>query len=267
MITLRDHPALIQPSDDDILWRYLSLDKFESSLMKSALFFCRADRFSDPFEGSLPLREAEYRIKDLENISRFYNSTTFNRVDAQKSIDAISETHKKFKRAVVVNCWHINNNESVGMWQLYLKSNVGIAIKSNAQRLIKSFEESPEEVNISKVRYINYENDIWFNEKVYPCSSYNFLTPIVHKRIEFSHENELRLLYHIREAEDDEKYWLNQEYEKGMFIKVNMDVLIDEIVLPPTSDSYIENRVIELMKWNGLLKEIKKSKLSSEPIY
>ena len=34
-----------------------------------------------------------------------------------------------------VNCWHINEHESAAMWDLYLKSNEGIAIQSTYQKL------------------------------------------------------------------------------------------------------------------------------------
>jgi len=266
MIIERDHPAFIQPDERDTIWRYISLEKFESSIKRNALFFCRADRFSDPFEGSIPKKEAEFRINDQERISGYYGNS-FNRIEAEKNVRALSETHKKFKKASIVNCWHINDNESDGMWQLYLKSNEGVAIKSSVDRIIKAFEKTNENIYLSRVRYIDYENAIWYHEKEYPCWSYNFLTPIVHKRIEFSHETELRLLYNLLDAENDEQYWLKQEFEKGLFISVDLDILVDEIVLPPTSDSYIESKVKEIMNKYGLNKVIKKSKLSSEPIY
>lgn len=266
MIIERDHPAFIQPDEKDVIWRYLSLEKFESSIKRNALFFCRSDKFPDPFEGSIPKKEAEYRIYDQERISYFYGNS-FNKIAAEKNVKALSETHKKFKKASVVNCWHINDNESDGMWQLYLEHNKGVAIKSSVNRIINAFEKTNENIYLSKVRYINYENDIWYHEKEYPCSSYNFLTPIVHKRIEFSHENELRLLCNFLEAENDEQYWIKQEFEEGLFISVDLEILVDEIVLAPKSDSDIENKVKEIMNKYGLNKVIQKSRLSSEPIY
>jgi len=37
------HPALIKPDLDNIIYRYLDLEKFESLLRDNALFFCRSD--------------------------------------------------------------------------------------------------------------------------------------------------------------------------------------------------------------------------------
>lgn len=266
MIFENDHPALIQPNEDDSIWRYMSLDKFESSIKKKAIFFCRVDRFSDPFEGSIPIKEAAYRIISQEEISNFYGNS-FDKNGAEENIKALAETHKKFKKATIVNCWHINENESDGMWRLYLKSNEGVAIKSTVAKIIKSFEKTKENIYISKVRYIDYDKDVWFHKIDYPCRSYNFLTPIVHKRIEFSHEAEMRLIFSILEAESDEKFWIKQEFEKGIFISVDMELLIEEIVLPPTSDSYVENKVKDILAKYGLNKVVRRSKLSSEPIY
>jgi len=243
------HPALIRPNENDTIWRYISLDKFESSIIRNAFFFCRVDRFSDPFEGSIPIKEAHR-----------------NRIQ-EENIKALAETHKKFKKTTVVNCWHINENESDGMWRLYLKSNEGVAIKSTVAKIIKSFEKTKEDIYISKVRYIDYDKDIWFHEIDYPYRPYNFLTPIVHKRIEFSHEAEMRLIFSMLEPESDENFWIKQEFEKGIFISVDMELLIEEIVLPPTSDSYVENKVKEILTKYGLNKVVRKSKLSSEPIY
>ncbi|KAF5417648.1 MAG: hypothetical protein C5S38_01290 [Candidatus Methanophagaceae archaeon] len=49
----KEHPAFEKPSDEDIkIWRYIDFTKFVSLLDKKALFFARADRLSDSFEGS-----------------------------------------------------------------------------------------------------------------------------------------------------------------------------------------------------------------------
>jgi hypothetical protein len=42
-----------EPSPSDSLWRYLDLAKYISLLHHPALYFYRADKFSDPFEGAM----------------------------------------------------------------------------------------------------------------------------------------------------------------------------------------------------------------------
>lgn len=266
MIIEREHPSLLHPNDNDVVWRYISLEKFESLLERSSLFFCRANRFSDPFEGSIPKLVADYRIEDFKGASKFYQED-FNYTEAIKNVEALSKAHKKIKENTVINCWHMNEFESDGMWQLYLKSNEGVSIKSLVRNLIKAFELTNENILLSKVRYIDYENERWYHPIDYPDYRYNMLTPFVHKRIEFKHEAELRLFYEVTEAYDNEEYWSNQEFEKGVMIKADIDLLINEIVLPPTADKYIENKVSEILDKYGLQKDIRKSTLSTAPVY
>ena len=51
--------SLMTPDEDAILWRYMTFTKFASLLTKKALFFARADKFGDPFEGSLSALNVE----------------------------------------------------------------------------------------------------------------------------------------------------------------------------------------------------------------
>ena len=49
----KEDSRLRAPKADAVLWRYMSYTKFVSLLTKNALFFSRADKLGDPFEGSL----------------------------------------------------------------------------------------------------------------------------------------------------------------------------------------------------------------------
>lgn len=48
-------PGIPLPKDRDILWRYLSFEKFVSLLSTKSLYFATANQFEDPFEGHVPL--------------------------------------------------------------------------------------------------------------------------------------------------------------------------------------------------------------------
>ena len=50
----KEHPALRVPSDADsmIIWRYMDFTKFVSLLDRKALFFVKAGKLGDPFEGA-----------------------------------------------------------------------------------------------------------------------------------------------------------------------------------------------------------------------
>lgn len=261
-----NHDNYLSLNTEVRLWRYLDFFKFKSLLETKSLFFCRADKFSDPFEGSLPKKEAECRIKTFKD-QAFYFQQTFDKDSALKNIIEIQNLHKRFKRGVVVNCWQINETESDAMWRLYLKDNEGVAIQTTTQKMIKTIKNTNEEIGISKVRYLNYENDVWYHAIDYPHTSYNFIIPFIHKRIEFKYESELRLFIQIQEAIDNENYWDNEKIEKGKLIPIEIDLLIDKIYLPPTIDQKATDKIIGLSKSFGYNFEFVKSKLTCEPFY
>ncbi|RYE30316.1 MAG: DUF2971 domain-containing protein, partial [Sphingobacteriales bacterium] len=206
------------------IWRYLSKDKFESLLKDKALFFCRADKFSDPFEGSLPIKVAEYR-NDYE--SRLGGNFPDEVHEIQKNnAEGLKLLHQGFKRAVIVNCWHMNNSESDAMWRLYLNDNEGVAVSTTISNLYKSLSNTKEDIGSSRVRYLNYDNDIWFHPVDYPHTGYNILVPLLHKRTEFIHESEFRLYHQIQDAVYNDEYWNHQPNHKGKMIPVEVSVLV-----------------------------------------
>lgn len=261
-----EHEVHIPLEKESKIWRYIDFEKYESLLKEKSLFFCRADKFSDPFEGSLPKREAEYR-KSEERHSAKFNNIPFDEELAKKNIEALGELHKKLKRATVINCWHINDNESDAMWQLYLKNNEGVAIQSNKERIYSAFFNTIGNIGASKVRYLNYENGIWHHPVDYPHHFYNTVTPLIHKRIEFVHENEFRLYHHIYEAENNKEYWDTKKNSLGEFIEVDISILVERIILSPTSDENFEKKVKDLAIKYGFEFQFYKSKLQSNPYY
>lgn len=229
------HPNQIALDKDATIWRYTDLNKYLSLLERSSLFFCRADKFSDPFEGSILKREAEYRINEARKNADFFGRP-FDEEKAKSNIAGLTSLHKRFKRGIIINCWHINNNESDAMWRLYLKNNEGVAIQSTAARIRDAFEKVEEKIELSKIKYLDYEKDIWYHPKEYPHMKYSLIIPFMHKRLEFIHEQEYRIYHEIQEAIDNEDYWENQENHMGKFIKVDLKNLVEKVYLPPTVD-------------------------------
>ena len=258
------HENLIRIDPGLKIWRYMDIGKYESFLKDRGLFFCRADKFSDPFEGSIPVREYEHR-KIAFGANLDGNPISEERV--KSDLNAISDSHKKLKSATIINCWHINEGESDAMWRLYLKDNEGIAIQSSPKLLFEALEKTSDSIRPSRVRYLNYEKEIWYNEKEYPHIHYNFIIPLIHKRAEYSHEREFRLLIELREAENDPHYWfrppgifgnskmltsiwrkLNYGEAKGKMIHFNVDSVVEKIILPPTSNEFVDMKIKQMTR-------------------
>ena len=166
----QDHPDLWPPPDDAVLWRYMDFTKFVSLLERDALFFSRPDLLGDPFEGSLsPVTSAAFP-QDLKAGPIRVQDIDFRQVG----------------RIARVNCWHLGEFESEAMWRLYAREREGVAIKTVFTRFKDAFV-GEEEVVASMVRYRDYRTE--------SIPYGNFLFPLLHKRISFQHEREVRALF------------------------------------------------------------------------
>lgn len=255
----------IKPNLDTVIWRYIDLTKFEKMLQDNALFFCRADRFSDPFEGSVPRREYEYRINERISLAKGAGKDVTEQ-EAIEFVEGISHVHRMFKKKYIINCWHINNHENDSMWQLYLKTNEGVAIRSTVGNLLSSLENTVEKIMCSKVRYIDYDNGIWYDKNEYPVTHYNLFRPLIHKRIEFEQEAEIRLLHELDTDghEELDQFW---DSRMGLNICVNLNNLVDEIFLPPTCTDNLQIRIEQMIKYYGYSFTVIRSSLARQPYY
>lgn len=261
---IEDFIYTIPIEPEAILWRYVSFEKFNHLIESSSLFFCRADKFSDPFEGTIPKREYEHRHK--QNITKANISGDLKRIEIGSSNEAgIQNLHRAYQMGSTVNCWHINNTESNTMWQAYVKDNEGVAIQSTPDRLKLSLINSAQKIRCSKVRYLDFENDIWFHPKEFPHDGYNLFSPLVHKRKEFQDEREFRLIHVVGEMTDkrDFNYWDSQPNTHGVLINVDLDMLIDKIVVHPTAEESTIERVRLLLEKANINKKVEKSILQS----
>lgn len=67
---------------------------------------------------------------------------------------------KKVQEFSAISCWHMNEHESAGMWDLYLSSKDGIAIKSNYNDLINSINDLKYRVFDGVVQYIDFRKEM-----------------------------------------------------------------------------------------------------------
>lgn len=133
-------PLFNMPANEHTtIWRYMDFTKFVSLLDKKALYFSRPDKLSDKFEGAIP-RPTVMARKTLVSGSPI----------AEDTLKVMSQGAQEVRKFVFLNCWHMNNNESAAMWQLYVQKNEGVAIRSTFARLRESLSSSLFEVFIQR---------------------------------------------------------------------------------------------------------------------
>jgi hypothetical protein len=160
-------PGFIAPKNaNSKIWKYMDFTKFVSLLEKKSLYFSRIDKLGDPFEGSTTIVNKRFiRMVNAENIKRLREegaseekiSERTNLFKEVEKLDSEWEFLKEYRKNIYVSCWHLSGHESAAMWNLYLKSNEGIAIQSTYKRFKNCFNNNKiAEVYIGQVKYIDY---------------------------------------------------------------------------------------------------------------
>lgn len=119
-------PGFEPPEDRNCtIWRYMNFTKFVDMLEHGGLFFTRADKLGDPFEGSWdkPFVLSESTIPAIT-----VEGMTFPSYSGQAAFRMITKTG-------VVSCWHMNPYESDAMWARYGGTREAVVIKSTYQSL------------------------------------------------------------------------------------------------------------------------------------
>ena len=201
-----DHPVFEAPADPNVkIWRYMDFTKFISIVDSNSLFFSRADMLGDPFEGSMS-------FLNKEKWPSMYSS------EVLKALNSSTSHNIWMRQWTFVNCWHMNEVESVAMWQLYAKSSEAVAIQSTYQDLHRLL---PNDTYIGVVKYIDYKTQ-WMPEG-------NAFYPYVHKRRSFEHERELRairVVHHTKDFDGDSGFdYTKTNSESGELVPLDLHYL------------------------------------------
>lgn len=244
---IKQHPSFNIPDNMDApLWRYLSIEKLQSLLDKKALYFSRADLLGDDHEGSATKPA-------VDNRPIFYSGATKHFIE-----EGVVEMAKQWARCTYINCWHVNSGESIAMWKLYTKEGKGIAIQSKISLLKIGILETDKQFCLGPVNYADYERD--------HMSEANAFIPFFYKRNIYEYEREFRIL--TDNLEDIGAVVRGtKEPEKGFFIPINLDVLIQRIVVSPYAKEITSKRVEDLLKTHKLLSKYSKSTVSRIPTF
>src|SRR5258708_3183386 len=220
------HECFTQPVDDSVLVRrYVDLAKFICLLDNEKLYVSRLHLLNDPHEGATPRPTVELR-------KQFDQSGTLP--GTFQLAQHMADITKGIRSRIFVSCWRLGNAESEAMWRLYCTDNHGIAIQTTYRKLVESISDDPE-LFVGRVTYIDYETQT-FPER-------NLLYPVMHKRLSFAHEDEVRIVK-IRIDE----FGPETRGPAGVSIEWSAKDCIDTIFIDPYAPDYYEDIVKSVVR-------------------
>lgn len=231
-----------QPSSDAYIWRYLNFTQLLSILERDEIWFNNVNLFDDPYEGSIPQANLEAEVDEI--VSEFDISRNAATSVHQTTLQVPSFTVS----GAYVNCWNVNEHQSAALWEQYVDSAEGIAIRTTVDRLHQALEGNEYDLVYGEVEYIDYDHDN-IPEGDYPA--------IYHKRESFEHENEFRVSIISREEIG--------ESENGFYAEVDTETLLDRIVISPMAPGWFSDLVQRTLNTYNLDCELKESGLYSDP--
>ena len=282
MPVLDDHPSIPKaPADDQIIWRFLTLEKLLHMILNGSLYFTQVLELQkdDPFESQfssahiIAIKTIMSDVEALKAFLRYANKTEEidlnddrikNQINMALNIPML-EMFAKFAAGIhYVNCWHVNDFESAAMWRLYCSNHSGVAIKSTVGKLKKSIEDNESDIYIGKIEYIDYRTEV--------IPTGNSFNTIFRKRLSFAHENELRVcLVQLPERLEGEEnsavYSFLDRNPKGIHLKCKMTELIDEVVVSPLSQAWFTETIKGVLESLVPGLNVKKSDLFDPPNY
>jgi hypothetical protein len=230
-----------QLNRSDVLWRYVDTAKFLDFLESRTLFFCRADSFSDKFEGAFtPSLKREIEASYLKN-----------------SIDFTYEKFKqRMRQTVFINCWHKDRDDSAAMWALYGLSKYSVALTTTVGKLKDCLDKGANayDLAIEKVEYIKH----WRDPKIDIAP---YARVFAYKTKAYQYEKEVRVLLDRSLNEFDEEIPAH-----GMSIGVDPSLLVRSIVIAPEAPPWFDQLVRSTVKRYGLTVPVHRSKLAADPI-
>lgn len=240
------------------LWRFMDFAKFVSLLEHRALFFARADKLGDPFEGAAGISERQpvwdefYRRFFREAVATAPDQTTppppeLLDKEADRLLDEMRRGADYDLKRTFANCWHSNAVESEALWRLYCPPpQPGVVVQSTASALIESFGPDAE-IELGRVQYLDFRTA--------------FAGPyerIFSKRKSLSHEAEVRAVITNRSMRNP---------PAGLLLPVNLHLLVLAVIPSPFAPPWLQGLIEKTLLRYGLELPLRESELLAEPFF
>lgn len=243
----------------------MDVAKFLSLLETSCMFFPSTStlRNTDPFEGQLPIANRKKR-QEMYEAHFVDHPEDRDKLDVEELWRFVRQINESLVDKVLVNCWHVADNESDAMWKLYGST---IAICTSVGSLIDSIqaieafdiERKPVDVPIyiGTIEYIDHEQHF--------IPETDWLKATMSKRKSFDHERELRAviqllpghfgseqLFRFEQNDEIPEIFERVKENGGLNVPVDLEVLIEGIVVSPTMPKWFSELIKSLIERYGL---------------
>lgn len=249
---------------DRTVWRYLTFPKYISLITYGALWFSKLNILADEFEGFMTTKtDAEMRAQQEITEQTLHPSLReiFSKTNERNVEDG--------RELTVVNCWFLDDRESEQMWTEYAKNQEGVAIKSTVRLLAQSVFCDSRYSQIGKVQYVDLETHAMSPYEATQAQERAFL-----KKLEFSHEQELRIAsLNVRgpmcvSLEGDQltpNEWqgvgMNNFGNDGLYIIADLSRLIKATILAPYASIWHERLVKKIVRLTNSNAPVERSSL------
>jgi hypothetical protein len=240
---------------DYTIWRYMDIVKLVDLFKTESLYFRRVDRFKDPFEGALGLRERKEFQEDVSQLVYILNQPKATKrgadgklrpkivTEAQKHSAAEMAKNQLERTQSFANCWCATPHESDAMWNLFCADiSSGIALQSTFLSLRDALRQNRSDIRVEKVAYIDFR-------KKDPAPGKIIFT----KRIAFQHEEEVRAAFRDPDTLDH-----------GMRIPINIGSFVKSIVISPLAEAHFGDVVQDLVSRFGFDIPVRQSEMIGE---
>jgi len=219
------------------------------------LFFPRATLLGDPFEGSTP--KMVFLGREYIRANRTTDPALVGWKDTPDTMfDQLGRITKDSVQTYLVSCWHMSEHESAAMWKLYSSSNEAVCVRSTYRRLRLCI---PQSVFVGEVTYIDYETESF--------PPYQLMNHIMHKRLSFSYERELRAIFWERDGSPEAQPYKAKIESSGLLLEVELPSLIEQVYVSPIAAPWFAKLVEDMTAKCGFSFPVRQSTLSTAPLY
>lgn len=212
-----------------LIYRFISFDRLMEILLNKQITLVNIKNWDDPYENIL-------------------SKCTF-RFDKERDINISDLQNQIFGQS-----WTLTN-ESDALWRIYSNDKKGVRIKTCTGKLSDATLNKAK----STIGIVEYIDEKEMEHKIInETDSLNvmqlkyLIKTLLYKRIEFQHENEVRILY---QGDDNEKS------NQIKFFNIEPNEFIEDILFDPRMDNHTVETYTKAIKKFGYKGSVSKSKL------